>query len=134
MSMKVDMLQENDAAVACGCKRTAGDGVMPGWLPGSAFLLQLEEKLCKGADGLFGFFCGEVDGNVVRAGLVLHDCDFSFFCDEDVCPVAGGDGVGGGVHAFTIQVCVRGGKVVSYEVKGRAKHEFFARVLPQGLY
>lgn len=125
----MDEVITNKAAVACGCKRTAGDCVKPGWLPDSAFLLQLEEKLLKGADGLFGFFCGEVDGNVVNTRLVLRDCDFSFFCDEDVCPVARVDGVGG-VHAFTIHVCVRGGKAVSYEVKGRAKHEFFARVLP----
>lgn len=119
----------NKAAAACGCKRTAGDGVKPGWLPGSAFLLQLEEKLLKGADGLFGFFCGEVDDNVVNTGLVLHDCDFSFFCDEDVCPVAGGDGVCG-AHVYSICVCVRGGRVASYTVQGCEPGQVFCRILP----
>ena len=121
----------NKAAAACCSKRAAGDSVKPGWLPDSAFLLKLEEKLLKGPDGLFGFFCGEVDGKLVNTGLILHDCDFSFCVDINVSPVAWGDGVCG-VHAFTIQVCVRGGKVVSYEIKGRNKNELFVRIMPQG--
>lgn len=130
MSKKVDRKQENEAAVACGCKRTAGDGVMPGWLPGSALLLQFEEKLLNMFNGKAGFFGGEDDGDDSIGRVVLFDYDVSFVADVNLCPVAWGDGVCG-VHAFTILVCVRGGKAVSYEVKGRAKHEFFARVLPQ---
>lgn len=120
----------NKNAAACCSKRAAEDKRLPGWLD-SALLLKLEEKLLKGGDGLFSFFCGEIDGNVVLAGLVLNDCDFSFFCDNEVCPVAGGDAVCG-IHAFTILVCVRGGKVVSYEIKGRNKNELFVRIMPQG--
>lgn len=119
----------NKNAAACCSKRAAEGKRVPGWLD-SALLLQLEEKLLKGGDGLFSFFCGEIDGNVVLAGLVLNDCDFSFFCDNEVCPVAGGDAVCG--HVYNIRVCVRGGKVISYEVRGRGKYEVFARILPQG--
>ena len=119
----------NKNTVACCSKRTAEVKQEPVWLD-SALLLKLEEKLLKDGDGLFGFFCGEIDGNVVHAGLVLNDCDFSFFCDNEVCPVAGGDAVCG--HAYNIRVCVRGGKVISYEVRGRGKYEVFVRVMPQG--
>lgn len=85
--------------------------------------------MLKGAYGLFGFFCGEVDGNVVNTGLVLHDCDFSFFSDEDVCPVAGGDGVCG-AHVYSVCVCVRGGRVASYTVQGCEPGQVFCRILP----
>lgn len=41
--MSEDKAKTNTAA--CCSKRAAGDSVKPGWLPGSALLLQLEEKL-----------------------------------------------------------------------------------------
>lgn len=121
----------NKAAAACGSKRTAGDGVKPGWLPGSALLLQLEEKLLDMFDGKPGFGGGEDNGDVINTGLVLFDYDVTFCADINLCPVAWGDGECG-VHAFTILVCVRGGKVVSYEIKGRNKNELFVRIMPQG--
>ena len=114
----MDEVITNKAAVACCCKRTAGDGVLPGWLPDSALLLQLEEQLLDKFDGKPDF--GE---------MVLFDYDVTFCADVNLLPVAWRDGVGG-VHAFTIRVCVRWGNVVSYEITGRNKNEFFSRVLP----
>jgi len=116
---------------ACGRKRAAGDSVKPGWFPGSALLLQLEEKLLDMFDGKPGFGGGEDNGDVAVGGGVLFDYDVTFCADINLSPVAWGDGVCG-VHAFTIQVSVRGGKVVSYEIKGRNKNELFVRILPQG--
>ena len=119
----------NKAAVACCCKRTAGDCVKPGWLPDSALLLQLEEKLLNMFNGKAGFFGGEDDGDDSIGRVVLFDYDVTFCADVNLCPVARVDGVCG-IHAFTIRVCVRGGKVVSYEITGRNKNEFFSRVMP----
>lgn len=127
--MSEDKAKTNTAA--CCSKRAAGDSVKPGWLPGSALLLELEEKLLDMFDGKSSFGGGEDDGDIIRTGLVLLDYDVTFCADINLCPVAWGDGVCG-VHAFTIQVCVRGGKAVSYEIKGRNKNEFFVRILPQG--
>ena len=121
----------NKAAVACCSKRTAGDSVKPSWLPGSALLLQFEEKLLNMFDGKAGFFRGEDDGDDSIGRVVLFDYDVSFVADINLCPVAWGDGVCG-VHVFTILVCVRGGTVVSYEIKGRNKNELFVRIMPQG--
>ena len=120
----------NKNAAACCSKRAAEGKRVPGWLD-SALLLQLEEKLLDMFDGQSGFGRGEDDGDVINTGLVLRDYDVAFVADINLCPVAWGDGVCG-VHAFTIQVCVRGGKVVSYEITGRDKYEFFSRILPHG--
>lgn len=106
-------------------------GVKPGWLPGSALLLELEEKLLDMFDGNPGFGGGEDNGDVAVGGVVLFDYDVTFCADINLSPVAWGDGECG-VHAFTIQVCVRGGKVVSYVIKGRNKNELFVRIMPQG--
>ena len=125
----MDEVITNKAAVACCCKRTAGDGVLPGWLPDSALLLQLEEKLLTMFNGKAGFFGGEDDGDDSIGRVVLFDYDVTFCADVNLCPVARVDGVCG-IHAFTIRVCVRGGKVVSYEITGRNKNEFFSRVMP----
>ena len=120
----------NKNAAACCSKRAAEGKRVPGWLD-SALLLQLEEKLLDMFDGKPGFGGGENNGDVAVGGVVLFDYDVTFCADINLCPVAWGDGVCG-VHAFTIQVCVRGGKVVSYEITGRDKYEFFSRILPQG--
>ena len=120
----------NKAAAACCSKRAAEGKRVPGWLD-SALLLQLEEKLLDMFDGQSGFGRGEDDGDVINTGLVLRDYDVAFVADINLCPVAWGDGVCG-VHAFTIQVCVRGGKVVSYEITGRGKYEVFVKILPHG--
>lgn len=126
--MSEDKAKTNTAA--CCSKRAAEGKRVPGWLD-SALLLQLEEKLLDMFDGQSGFGRGENDGDVINTGLVLRDYDVAFVADINLCPVAWGDGVCG-VHAFTIQVCVRGGKVVSYEITGRDKYEFFSRILPHG--
>ncbi len=127
--MSEDKAKTNTAA--CCSKRAAEGKRLPGWLPGSAFLLELEEKLLDMFDGNPGFGGGEDNGDVAVGGVVLFDYDVTFCADINLCPVAWGDGVCG-VHAFTILVCVRGGKVVSYEIKGRNKDEFFVRIMPQG--
>lgn len=121
----------NKAAAACCSKRAAGDSVKPGWLPESALLLQFEEKLLNMFNGKAGFFGGEDDGDDSIGRVVLFDYDVTFVADINLSPVAWGDGECG-VHVFTIQVSVRGGKVVSYEIKGRNKNELFVRILPQG--
>ena len=121
----------NKNTAACCSKRAAGDSVKPGWLPGSALLLELEEKLLDMFDGQACFCRCENDADFAIAQCFLFDYDVSFCADVNLCPVAWGDGVCG-VHAFTIQVFVRGGKVVSYEIKGRNKNELFVRIMPQG--
>lgn len=120
----------NKNAAACCSKRAAEGKRLPGW-PDSALLLQLEEKLLDMFDGQSGFSRGENNGDVAVGGVVLFDYDVTFCADINLCPVAWGDGVCG-VHAFTILVCVRGGKVISYEVWGRGKYEVFVKILPQG--
>ena len=120
----------NKAAAACCSKRAAEGKRVPGWLD-SALLLQLEEKLLDMFDGKPGFGGGEDNGDVAVGGVVLLDYDVTFCADINLSPVAWRDGVCG-FHAFTILVCVRGGKVVSYEIKGRNKNELFVRIMPQG--
>lgn len=116
---------------AAGKKEHEAEGKrVPEWLD-LALLLQLEEKLLDMFNGKPGFGGGEDNVDVAVGGVVLFDYDVTFCADINLSPVAWGDGVCG-VHAFTIQVCVRGGRVVSYEIKGRNKNEFFVRIMPQG--
>lgn len=120
----------NKKAAAC-CNKRAADGEQgPKWLD-SALLLDLEKKLLDVFNGQAGFCRGEDDGDVIDAGLVLANCDFSLFCDVEFRPVAGVDGEGCGVHAYRIQGRVRGGKLISYEVRGRGEYEVFVKILPQ---
>lgn len=121
---------ENKKAAAC-CNKRAADGEQgPKWLD-SALLLDLEKKLLDVFNGQAGFCRGEDDGDIIDAGLVLANCDFSLFCDVEFRPVAGVDGEGCGVHAYRIQGRVRGGKLISYEVRGRGEYEVFVKILPQ---
>lgn len=115
----------NKNAVACCSKRTAGDKREAGWF-GSALVAKFEEKFLQDGNDLLGFAGGEDNGVVFS----LVDYDVSFFVDFDFCPAAWGDGVGG--HAYTVSFKVRGGKVISYEVRGRGKYEVFVKILPQG--
>jgi len=121
--MSEDKAKTNTAA--CCSKRAAGITREAGWF-GSALVAKFEEKFLQDGNDLLGFSGGEDDGVV----LSLRDYDVSFFVDFDFCPVAWGDGVGG--HAYTVSFKVRGGKVISYEVRGRGKYEVFVKILPQG--
>lgn len=123
------MEDENKKAAACCNKRAADRAKELAWLD-SAFLVEFEKKLLDVFNGQAGFCRGEDDGDVIDAGLVLANCDFSLFCDVEFRPVAGVDGEGCGVHAFTIQVRVRGGKVVSYVVRGNGPRQVYGRVFP----
>lgn len=120
----------NKNAVACCSKRTAEVKQEPVWLD-SALLLQLEKKLLDMFDGQACFCRCENDADFAIAQCFLLDYDVSFCTDVNLCPVAGGDGECG-VHVYNIRVCVRGGKVISYEVRGRGKYEVFVKILPQG--
>lgn len=120
----------NKNAVACCSKRTADKAKELDWLD-SALLLQLEKKLLDMCDGKASLFGGEDNGDVAIGGVVLLDYDVSFCTDVNLCPVAGGDGECG-VRVYNIRFCVRGGKVISYEVRGRGKYEVFVKILPQG--
>lgn len=115
----------NKNAEACCCKRTAGDKRETGWF-GSALVAKFEEKFLQDGNDLLGFAGGKDDGVVFS----LVDYDVSFVVDFDFNAVAWGDGVGG--HAYTVSFKVRGGKVISYEVRGRGKYEVFVKILPQG--
>ena len=115
---------ENKKAAACCNKRAADRTKELTWLD-SAFLVEFEKKLAQDADGLFGFLRGEEDGVV----LSLRDYDVSFVVDSEFCPVAWGNGECG-IHVFTIQVSVRGGKVVSYVVRGNEPRQVYGRVFP----
>ena len=121
--MSEDKAKTNTAA--CCSKRAAGITREAGWF-GSALVAKFEEKFLQDGNDLLGFSGGKDDCVVFS----LVDYDVSFFVDFDFCPVAWVDGVGG--HAYTVSFKVRGGKVVSYEIAGRDKYEFFARILPQG--
>lgn len=122
--------KEKTNTAACCNKRAADREQGPKWLD-SALLLDLEKKLLDVFNGQAGFCRGEDDGDVIDAGLVLANCDFSLFCDVEFRPVAGVDGEGCGVHAYRIQGRVRGGKLISYEVRGRGEYEVFVKILPQ---
>lgn len=115
----------NKSTAACCSKRAARITREAGWF-GSALVAKFEEKFLQDGNDLLGFSGGKDDGVVFS----LVDYDVSFFVDFDFCPVAWGDGVGG--HAYTVSFKVRGGKVISYEVRGRGKYEVFVKILPQG--
>ena len=114
----------NKKAAACCNKRAADRTKELTWLD-SASLVEFEKKLAQDADGLFGFLRGEKDGVV----LSLRDYDVSFVVDSEFRPQGWGDGECG-VHVFTIQVSVRGGKVVSYVVRGNGPRQVYGRVFP----
>lgn len=116
------MEDENKRAAACCNKRAADRAKELTWLD-SAFLVEFEKKLAQDADGLFGFLRGEEDGVV----LSLRDYDVSFVVDSEFRPQRWLNGECG-VHAFTIQVSVRGGKVVSYVVRGNGPRQVYGRV------
>ena len=118
------MEDKNKKPAACCNKRAADRTKALTWLD-SAFLVEFEKKLAQDADGLFGFLRGEEDGVV----LSLRDYDVSFVVDSEFRPQGWGDGECG-VHVFTIQVSVRGGKVVSYVVRGKGPRQVYGRVFP----
>lgn len=117
-----DMEDENKKAAACCNKRAADREQGPKWLD-SALLLDLEKKLLDVFNGQAGFCRGEEDGVV----LSLRDYDVSFVVDSEFRPQGWLNGECG-VHAFTIQVSVRGGKVVSYVVRGNGPRQVYGRV------
>ena len=117
--------KEKTNTAACCSKRAARITREAGWF-GSALVAKFEEKFLQDGNDLLGFSGGKDDGVVFS----LVDYDVSFFVDFDFCPVAWGDGVGG--HAYTVSFKVRGGKVISYEVRGRGKYEVFVKILPHG--
>ena len=116
------MEDENKKAAACCNKRAADRAKELAWLD-SALLVEFEKKLLDG-DGLFCFLQGEED-----EVCYLLDYDVSFVVDSEFRPQRWGDGECG-VHAFTIQVSVRGGKVVSYVVRGNGPRQVYGRVFP----
>ena len=122
------MEDENKKAAACCNKRAADRAKELAWLD-SALLVEFEKKLLDVLDGKAGFFGGENYGDFAVGRIVLSDYDVTFCADVNLCPVAWVDGECG-VHAFTIQVSVRGGKVVSYVVRGNGPRQVYGRVFP----
>lgn len=117
----------NKNAEACCSKRTAKAKELD-WLD-SAFLLQLEKKLLDMFDGKASLFGGEDNGDVAIGGVVLLDYDVTFRTDVNLCPVAWGNGECG-VHVYSVCVCVRGGRVASYTVRGMEPRQVFCRIMP----
>lgn len=115
------MNDENKKAAACCNKRAADRAKELAWLD-SAFLVEFEKKLAQDADGLFGFLRGEED-----EVFSLRDYDVAFVVDSEFRPQGWGKSECG-VHVFTIQVSVRGGKVVSYVVRGNGPRQVYGRV------
>lgn len=112
---------KNKKAAACCNKRAADRAKELAWLD-SAFLVEFEKKLAQDADGLFGFLRGEED-----KVFSLLDYDVSFVVDSEFRPKRWLNGECG-IHVFTIQVSVRGGKVVSYAVRGKGPRQVYGRV------
>lgn len=117
----------NKNAEACCCKRTAKAKELD-WL-NSALLLQLEKKLLDMFDGQACFCRCENDADFAIAQCFLFDYDVSFCADVNLCPVAWGDGECG-VHVYSVCVCVRGGRVASYTVRGMEPRQVFCRIMP----